>query len=101
MPATHIVYLYDRLLGITTSVTQPTPSQVGGIEKCCCEGCASSSYRIGACSKANYLLGKCCYQRACRFGGLNAEISADGEESEGSHTRCNDALPLCTLCTLF
>ena len=79
-PATHIVYLYDRVLGITTSVTQPTPSQIGGIENCCCPGCASSSYSIGSCSWNNRLLGRCCDQKPCRLGGLNAEISADGEK---------------------
>ena len=79
-PATHIVYLYDRVLGLTVPVTMPTPDQISGVEKCCCDGCASSSYRTGSCSWLNRLQGKCCDQKPCRLGGLNSEISADGEK---------------------
>ena len=71
------VFLYDRLLGITTRVTvPPSISAVVGAEACCPD--ASSSYQLGSCSWVNRLKGQCCDQKPCRIS-LNAEISRDGK----------------------
>ena len=75
----HNVFLYDRLLGITTRVSvPPAVSAVVGSAACCED--ASSSYTIAKCSLSNRLAGKCCDQKPCRIGGLNPEISRDGQK---------------------
>ena len=73
------VFLYDRLLGITTRVSVPPAVSAVVGSAACCEG-ASSSYTIAKCSLSNRLAGKCCDQKPCRIGGLNPEISRDGQK---------------------
>ena len=75
----HNVFLYDRVLGITTRVTMPpSVSAVVGSHSCCED--ASSSTRLGSCSLSKRLVGGCCDQKPCRIGGLNPEISRDGQK---------------------
>ena len=73
------MFLYDRLLGITTRVSVPPAVSAVVGSAACCEG-ASSSSAIATCSLTNRLAGKCCDQKPCRFGGLNPEISRDGQK---------------------
>ena len=75
----HNVFLYDRLLGITTRVSVPPAVSAVVGSAACCEG-ASSSSTIAKCSLTDRLAGKCCDQKPCRFGGLNPEISRDGQK---------------------
>ena len=73
------VFMFDRMLGITTRITvPPTMALVVGSAACCAS--ASSSYRINNCDFDDRLQGKCCDQKPCRIGGLNAEISGDGQK---------------------
>ena len=76
--ATHNAFLYDRVLGATTRLTRMPASAVAGQASCC--PAASSSYKTGSCSHKNRLLGKCCEQKPCRIGALNAEVSGDGQK---------------------
>ena len=73
------VFLYDRLLGITTRVSVPPAVSAVVGSAACCEG-ASSSSTIAKCSLTDRLAGKCCDQKPCRIGGLNPEISRDGQK---------------------
>jgi len=73
------VFLYDRLLGITTRVSVPPAVSAVVGSAACCEG-ASSSSTIAKCSLTDRLAGKCCDQKPCRIGGLNPEISSDGQK---------------------
>ena len=75
----HNVFLYDRLLGITTRVSVPPAVSAVVGSAACCEG-ASSSSTIAKCSLTDRLAGKCCDQKPCRIGGLNPEISRDGQK---------------------
>ena len=75
----HNVFLYDRLLGITTRVSVPPAVSAVVGSAACCEG-ASSSSTIAKCSLTDRLAGKCCDQKPCRTGGLNPEISRDGQK---------------------
>ena len=79
MTATELnVFLYDRLLGITTRVTvPPSVSAVVG-SAACCEG-ASSPTTVAKCSLSKRLAGGCCDQKPCRLS-LNPEISRDGQK---------------------
>jgi hypothetical protein len=80
LPVTEInVFLFDRLLGITTRVTVPPSTSAVVGEEACCEG-AGSRYAMDGCSIANRLKGRCCDQKPCRIGGLNPEISSDGKK---------------------
>ena len=76
--ATHNAFLYDRVLGATTRLTRMPASAVAGQASCC--PAASSSYKTGSCSHKNRLLGRCCEQKPCRMGALNAEVSGDGQK---------------------
>jgi hypothetical protein len=80
LAATEInVFLYDRLLGITTRVSVPPAVSAVVGSAACCEG-ASSSLTVANCSLTYRLAGKCCDQKPCRIGGLNPEISRDGQK---------------------
>jgi Tol biopolymer transport system component len=76
--ATHNAFMYDRVLGVTTQITQPAAGAVAGQRACC--AAASSSTRIGSCSHKYRLQGRCCDQKPCRIGAMNAEISGDGQK---------------------
>ena len=75
---THNAFLYDRVLGATTRLTRIAASAVAGQATCCPS--ASSSTKTGSCSHKDRLLGKCCEQKPCRIGALNAEVSGDGQK---------------------
>ena len=75
---THNAFLYDRVLGATTRLTRIAASAVAGQATCCPS--ASSSSANGSCSHKDRLLGKCCEQKPCRLGALNAELSGDGQK---------------------
>ena len=76
--ATHNAFLSDRVLGTTTRLTRLPASAVAGQASCC--PTASSSYKTGSCSHKNRLLGRCCEQKPCRIGAMNAEVSGDGQK---------------------
>ena len=75
---THNAFMYDRVLGVTVRLTQPPAGSVSGQVACC--AAASATYSVGGCSFANRLQGRCCDQKPCRIGALNAEISGDGQK---------------------
>ena len=75
---THNAFVYDRVLGTTTRLTRMPASAVAGQATCC--PAASSSTATGSCSHKDRLLGKCCEQKPCRIGAMNAEVSGDGQK---------------------
>ena len=80
------VFLYDRLLGITTRISvPPAVSAVVGSAACCEKGAPSWKFPIAKCSLADRLQGYCCDQEPCRnaatkSSGLHPEISRDGQK---------------------